>query len=312
MNSTTYSGKDPAGNEEITKERLVADFRNLGIRTGDLLNVKISVKSIGRVIGGARTVVDALVEAVGPGGTIISDSFVTAYPLPLSKKNARKISNRWTPSYAGAIANAMISHPEAHRSLHPIQKFVAIGAKAEELMRNHTPDSYAYEVLRVMCETGGRNLKIGTDEKVVGVGTTHVAIGYYLGFKQKSAPVGVNYCNENGETVTFEKNWAGGCGVGFNKFIPLYRAAGAIVGEGKVGFAESKITDMKQTLALEIEKLKSNPPFFLCDNPACESCRLSWDFSDGSRLSVAFHQFKKNPIGFMLGALGKIRQRFLP
>ena len=168
----------------VTKDRLVADLKNLGVRPGDLLNVKVSLKSVGYVEGGPNTLIDALLEVVGPEGTLVSDSFVNVYPLPLSKKNAKKISDRWTPSYAGAVANAMIKYPNAFRSLHPVQKFVAIGAMAEELTQNHTPDSYAYDVLRVMCETGGRNLKLGTDEKVVGVGTTHVAIGA-LGFHQK-------------------------------------------------------------------------------------------------------------------------------
>lgn len=285
---------DPAV-EPIDEDRLVNDFKNLGVRRGDLLNIKISLKSIGFVTGGANKVIEALLKAVGPEGTIVVDTFVKVYPLPLSKKNAEKISDRFTPSYAGAVANAMIKHPKAVCSIHPVQRFTAIGALAEELMSKHNPESYAFDVLRVMAEMGGRNLKIGTDMKVVGVGTTHVAIGL-LKFHQKRPRAGVNYRNEKGEIVTFERNWSGGCAVGFNNFIQLYQAAGAILSEGKVGHAESKITDMKKTLEVELEKLSKYPTFFFCDDPACASCRLSWDFSTGSKLSVKFYILKKKLI----------------
>lgn len=281
--------------EPIDKDRLVNDLKNLGVRRGDLLNIKVSLKSIGYVIGGANTVIGALLEAVGREGTIVSEAFVKVYPLPLSKENAKRISDRFTPSYAGAVANTMIKHPKAVCSTHPVQRFVAIGAKAEELMSKHIPGSYAYDVLRVMAEIGGRNLKIGSDKKVVGVGTTHVAIGL-LKLYQKRPRAGVNYRNKRGEIVTFERNWSGGCADGFNNFYPLYRAAGAILSEGKVGHAESKITSMKKTLEVELETLSKDPTFFFCDDPACVDCRLTWDFSTGSKLSTKYHRLKKRLI----------------
>ena len=279
--------------DTITHDRLVEDFKKLGVRSGYMYNVKASLKSIGHVDGGAMTVINALLEAMSPDGTIVTDSFIDAYPLPLDSKHAKIISKPDYPSYAGAIANAMLNHPDAECSTHPIQRFVAIGAKAKELMSRHTPESYAYDVLREMTESGyGRNIKIGTDEKVVGVGTTHVAIGM-MDFKQNRPPCGINYYNENNELELFKRDWAGGCGVGFNKFIPLYRERGAILREGYIGKAPSKITDMAHTLAIELEILKKNPRFFLCDNPACADCRLTWEFSAGNKLSVNYHRAKR-------------------
>lgn len=292
MNTETLQRKIEDDMETIYKDRLVSDLRNLGVRPGNLLNIKVSLKSLGYVMGGAKTVIDALLEAAGTNGTIVAESFIKVYKIPFSKKNAQIISDRWTPSYAGALANAMIKYPNSFRSLHPVQKFVAIGSKAEELTHNHTPQSYAYDVLRVMAEAGGRNLKIGTDKKVVGVGTTHVAIGL-LGFHQRRPRAGVNYRNEKGEIVTFERNWSGGCAIGFNNFIQLYRQAGAIISEAKVGQADSKITDMKKTLKVELETLSKDPTFFFCKDPACEGCRLTWDFSTGARLSVLYQKYKK-------------------
>jgi len=281
----------------ITKDMLVDDLVRLGIQKGDLLNVKLSMKSIGYVIGGPRTVLEALIEAVGIEGTIVTDAFIKSYPLPLSRENAIRISDKYTPSYAGSFANAMIHHPDACRSMHPIQRFVAVGAQSQELMYNHTSESPAYDVLRVMAESGyGRNLKVGSDEKVVGVGTTHVAITT-LQLNQNRPKMGVNYYNySNNKIQLFERNWPGGCEVGFRNFIPLYQKAGAILYEGKVGNADSKITDMEKTLKVEIDTLSKNNRYFFCNEQSCRQCRLSWEFSDGSIYSVKFHELKKQGV----------------
>ena len=276
-------------NKVFSKDDLVGDFRALGVSEGDTLNIKASLGSIGNVDGGAHTVIEALLEVVGIEGTIVTDSFVTCYKLPLSSKHKEIISKNDTPSYAGAMANAMIKHPKSFRSKHPIQKFAAIGKRAEELMNNHTQNSYAYDVLRVMVETGGKNLKIGSDEKVYGIGTTHVAIGA-LGHRQKRRKSGVNYLSDDGKAKLFELNWSG-AGHGFNKFMPMYQQAGAILSQGYVGYAPAKITDMKKTYDVEVEILKSNPSFQLCDSKNCVECRLSWEFTDQSLLN-----FLKNNI----------------
>ncbi len=307
MSTGTTTVETASRNDKVTYNQLVEDFKKLGVRSGYMYNVKASLKSIGYVEGGAKTVINALLEAVSPDGTIVTDSFVNVWPLPLSAKHAAIISDRNSPSYAGAIANAMLKHPDAFCSSHPIQRFVAIGANAEKLMSRHTPESYAYNALKEMAESGyGRNLKIGTDEKVVGVGTTHVAIGM-MKFHQDRPPCGVNYRNGNGEIELFKRNWAGGCGVGFNKFIPIYRERGAILREGTIGQAPSKITDMAHTLAIELEILKENPAFFMCDDPACADCRLTWEFSTGNKLSVNCHRALRK-LRRLLGSLYYGRQ----
>ena len=109
----------------LTQADLERDLVEMGLVEGDLLNMKVSMRSIGYVVGGARTLIEAVRAVIGPRGTLITDSFVTAHPLPLSKRAARRVTDRGTPSYAGALANAMLAHPEAVCSRHPIQRFVA-------------------------------------------------------------------------------------------------------------------------------------------------------------------------------------------
>ena len=280
-------GKEVTVQNVSTRASLVRDLKRLGVRPGDLLAVKASLKSIGHVEGGADALREALLEALGPSGTVVALSFVNVYPLPLNGEDRRKVSSPSSPSYAGALANAFLRHPDVCRSTHPIQKFTAIGARARELMEAHTPESYAYDVLRVLAEEGGRALKIGSDEKTVGVGTTHVAIGI-LGLRQRRPRCGVSYQDRTGGIATFERDWAGACARGFINFMPHYRRAGAILGEGRIGQAASKITDMRRTLEVEVEMLRKDPSFFMCKDPACPDCRLSWEFSEGDFLPVLF------------------------
>ncbi|PID92372.1 MAG: AAC(3) family N-acetyltransferase [Bacteroidetes bacterium] len=265
--------------EHITKDRLIRDLKELGVKEGDSLNLKISMKSIGYVEGGPNTVIEALREVVGESGTLVAESFVSSHHLSTLRKKTI-LSEPDSPSYAGAIANAMIKYPGVYRSSHPIQRFTVLGARAKELSENHTPDSYAYDILRVLAETGGKNLKIGADGKVIGVGTTHVAIGL-LGLKQKIPREGIHYKDKDGNIRLFKRTWAGGCEKGFSNFVPLYENANAFIKVGKVGEAETTLSDMRKTLDLELDIMKKDPGFFLCDNPKCIDCRYSWPFSKG-------------------------------
>lgn len=276
-----------------TKKQLIREIQNIGVVRGDLLHIKASQRSIGPVERGAEGVLDALIEVLGPEGTLVLDSFVQYFPLPLNEENSTFISTKQSPSYAGAMANAILKYPGCQRSGHPIQRYAAVGARAKDLTSRHTKDSGPYELLHWLSDMGGKNLKIGTDEKVIGVGTTHVAI-CLLELKDSIKRYGVNYLDTDGEVRLFERKWCGGgCGRGFSNFIPLYRERGAILGEGLIGLAPSKLTNMRMTLDIELEVLKNKPSFFLCSDPWCELCRLGFSFSSGPKLLAKANRVTK-------------------
>ena len=58
-------------NVPVTKELLISSLRKLGVKEGQLIEVHASLSSFDYVIGGARTIVDALMECVGDSGTIL-------------------------------------------------------------------------------------------------------------------------------------------------------------------------------------------------------------------------------------------------
>lgn len=287
--------------QKFTKEMLIEDIKRAGIKPGDILNLKISLKSIGWVEGGAESVVSAFLAVVGTEGTIVTDSFVSVKALKYLKQNDY-LTDDTTPSYAGAVANAMLKHPAVRRSKHPIQKFAIIGKLADDFADNHHVESYAYDVLRRMAELGAKNIRLGDPDKVVGVGTTHVAIGI-LGLQQKRLKFGVHYLDEQKHKQLFLVDWAGGCVAGFNKLLPEYKKIDAFIYEGKVGQADIIVSDMAKTLEWELKEGTRNPKFFFCDNPACIDCRIAWKFSTGNLLQVMWENIKLKKYDHALYAL---------
>ncbi len=272
----------------ISKKQIYKELKDLGIQKGDILNLKISMKSIGKVEGGAEMLIDTLLEIVGEEGTLITDSFVKTFPLFAKSFNKKNISNNETPSYAGLITNIMLKHQKSYRSNHPIQKFCAIGKLAKELTTNFTASSEPYGFLKKMAELDAKNLRIGGADKVVGVGTTHVAIEHFQ-YKQKRLGKGMFFLKDSNKKL-FVENWADGCPVGFNNLLPAYKTNNCVLGESKVGNAESILTSMKKTLAFEIDLFQKEPDAFLCDDSSCINCSFNWEYSKNN----AFSTFWKN------------------
>jgi hypothetical protein len=58
-----------------TKASIASDLQHLGVRGGQLLMVHSSLSSIGYVLGGAQAVVRALIDVLGPDGTLTMPAF---------------------------------------------------------------------------------------------------------------------------------------------------------------------------------------------------------------------------------------------
>jgi aminoglycoside 3-N-acetyltransferase len=119
-------------NRELTFDELTAGFRALGLEAGDAVIVHSSCKRMGHIRGGAETVIDALLEAIAPGGTLMLPTFnyTSQAPEPY-------LDPRTTPCRTGIINELGRQRPNAVRSLHPSHSVAAIGPDAEELTRDH-------------------------------------------------------------------------------------------------------------------------------------------------------------------------------
>ncbi|MGD9494248.1 MAG: AAC(3) family N-acetyltransferase [Bacteroidales bacterium] len=276
----------------LKKQDLINDLNKLGLQKGDIVNVKASLKSIGFINGGANTLVEALIDVVGNEGAILTESFIKMLPIKkLNKNNSNHFANKNSDSYAGALTNAILKHPNVIVGNHPTHRYAAIGEKIALIVQSHTVEDDPYLVLERIAEAGAKNLRIGSKEKVVGVGTTHIAINKTK-LRQKRPRVGIYY-KDGDEIKLFENWWATGCEKGFNKMISLFNETDAIIKDGKIGNAEALLTSMKRTLEIEYNAITSNPTIMLCDDPACAKCRIAWEFIKGNSLSCVFANIKK-------------------
>lgn len=94
-----------------------------------------SLSSLGYVEGGAETVVQALIGAVGPQGTLL---FPAHTWVLTAQAGTIEFDVRSTPSMkVGAIPEAARQHPHVSRSLHATHSITAFGRRAEEYTTGH-------------------------------------------------------------------------------------------------------------------------------------------------------------------------------
>ena len=136
--------------------------RELGVRAGDCLLVHSSLSSFGYVEGAADGVIDGLLEALGPEGTLV---------LPTLTWNLVHCDNpvfdpRSTPSVVGLITEVFRKRPGVLRSLHPTHSCAATGPGAARLLQDHekdvTPCGRRSPYARLIA-AGGKILFLGVD-----------------------------------------------------------------------------------------------------------------------------------------------------
>ena len=111
----------------LDRAALVRDLTRLGVPRGGLVMVHSSLRSLGHVAGGAGTVVAALLETLGPEGTLVVPTFTYA----VAREPGFVFDPRHTPSLMGAISEAARRHPKSRRSIHLWHSVAAIGPLAE-------------------------------------------------------------------------------------------------------------------------------------------------------------------------------------
>ena len=121
---------------KVTKDDIAGELVGLGVPRGGLLFVHSSLSAIGEVEGGADAVVDALLEALGPEGTLVVPTFTYADPHDYPDS----IDPKWifdpatTHSGMGSITNAVRTRDGAMRSVHLWHSVAAIGPLAEKVV----------------------------------------------------------------------------------------------------------------------------------------------------------------------------------
>ena len=119
----------------ITQQEIAAGLEELGLRVGHKVLVHSSLRSFGHVAGGADAVIDAVLEVIGPSGTLLAPTLTGSGDL--SAENPPYFDPDATPCWTGIIPETLRRRPVAVRSLHPTHSVAAIGADAVFLTAGH-------------------------------------------------------------------------------------------------------------------------------------------------------------------------------
>lgn len=159
----------------LTRRGLVADLQAGGVCEGDTLLVHTRMSALGLVIGGADTVVTALLETLGEQGTLMvyTSWEHDAYDIATWSEERRaayladppvfdpECSESWTG--VGRIPERVRTWPGARRSAHPLARVAAIGSDAHQLVKDHSlSDGYGpTSPFARLVERGGQVLLLG-------------------------------------------------------------------------------------------------------------------------------------------------------
>lgn len=276
-------------NRKVTKQQLIEDLTKIGINKGDLVAVTLSLKSIGYVQGGPNAFIDALIETVGPKGTIMMNTFThsaSIFSLPKEVYDPKS-----SIPYTGLVPTTMMKRKDAIRSRHPTCSVTAIGYLADYLTKDHDLKANTYLPYEKLAKSNGKYLCIGLGNRLVAI--RHEAqrrAGLFI------VPVflGVYFKNMAGKKELFVRKIAP-CKKNLGNLVPLVDQKIKLT-RNRIGFADSILANANELLEAMTEILRKNPQLNLCRDLLCFKCReLERRLNLYSKIENP-RLFQKNPI----------------
>ena len=160
---------EPTGRRLWLRSDLAAHLRAAGLERADAVLVHAGLRSLGPVLGGPDTLIGALLDVVGPEGTILGycdwqleDEILEMPDLrehiaPFDPASSRSIRDN------GAFPEMLRTTPGACRSASPGASCAALGGRAEWFTADHALD-YGYgpqSPFGKLVEAGGKTLLLG-------------------------------------------------------------------------------------------------------------------------------------------------------
>lgn len=246
----------------VTRQDIVHGLRQLGVEAGTSILAHSSLSSLGYVEGGADAVIDALIEAVGPQGTLLVPTLTGSEAL--NAENPPVYDPSETPCWTGRIPETLRQRANAIRSLHPTHSVAAIGANARSLTRDHEfsitpcgPDS-PYGRL---AQNGGCILLLGVTHSV---NTTFHHVEEIVGVPYHMQPgwVAAQVKTEDQVRTIHLMLHRYGPDRCFERMEPVFRERG-IQHDGQIGQAQVRLIDARRMVEITQQALLQDPTILL-------------------------------------------------
>jgi aminoglycoside 3-N-acetyltransferase len=249
----------------LTHDQIVTALRALGLGAGQVLFVHSSLRSLGFVQGGAEAVVEAFLEVLGPGGTLVVPTFTFTH-----NRTADPVFDpQHDPSEMGAISEAVRQRPGARRSRHLLHSVAALGAQAETITAVHGPSAWAadspfwqlYEQEALIVLLGVPYLRctwFHVIEQLVQVA--------YRGWVEKSAWLRTADGQVEPLPTRIYRPYPDFVGNDFNKLGTLLEEAGKVQ-VGAVGNALARAFAVRDALAFGMAHYRQDPLLFVKTTP---------------------------------------------
>jgi aminoglycoside 3-N-acetyltransferase len=113
----------------------------MGIHEGSVVFIHSSADALNIDLPVYR-LLEILLETVGENGTLVFPAWHFTYRAEDYLKKDLIFDVRRSPSFLGALSEFARRHPDAKRSIHPINSIVAIGKHAREIVGEHGDSIY--------------------------------------------------------------------------------------------------------------------------------------------------------------------------
>jgi aminoglycoside N3'-acetyltransferase len=261
----------------VNEQDIRGALRSLDL-SGRAVCAHISLRSFGRVDGGADAVVRAF---LAEGCTLLVPTFSSAFEIeppahmrferngwdyerPHASTHERtdeiytNASTEIDRGDMGAIPAAVVSWPGRARGRHPTDSFAAVGPRASELVSGQSA-SDVYAPLKALACAGGYVL-------LMGVGLERITL-LHLAEKEAGRVLFRRWANdERGRPSVVE---AGGCSEGFGRLEPCLSP---ITRTTVVGQSTWRLLPADETVARAAAAIRADPSVTHCNVEDCERC----------------------------------------
>ena len=255
----------------VTKKDIRKAIEETGL-SGEIIFIHSSLSSFGEVEGGAKTIIDAFLEA---GCTLLAPSFTYRFYLPPREEieqngldeymrtivtNDRIFNTNRIDISAdmGAIPRSMVYTDVRYRGNHPACSFVGLGPEAKELIGSQTAED-VYAPFKEMMERNGKIVLMGVDL------TTMTAIHYAEQLSGRELFVRWAL-DKDGSTMRLRE---GGCSEGFNNLLPV---VADLEKQITVGNCLWRIFPIKETVTACAKAIKKDNNITHCGDKNCNQC----------------------------------------